>query len=120
MALSAEASLLHALGVHEVTESHEAERTDSEDHNEFGETVEASLVVVDLALVLLDVLKELNGVRWLVKVFLIHDFLHVLFLGELLLLILVVGVTVTERLHLFVILIIINSELPISNRPFLT
>ena len=64
VALSAEAGLLHALGVHEVTESHEAECTDSEGHDESGETVEASLVVIDLALVLLDVLKELWGVHW--------------------------------------------------------
>ena len=116
MALSAEAGLLHALGVHEVTESHETECTDSEGHDESGETVKASLVVVDLALVLLDVLKELWGVHWRVKVFFIHDFLHVLFLGELLLLILVMGVTmVTVRLHLFAILIIINFVLAISN-----
>ena len=108
MALSAEASLLHALGVHKVTESHETECTDSEGHNEPGEAMEAPLVMVDLALVLLDVLKELNGVRWLVKVFLIHDFLHVLFLGELLLVGLVTMVTVvTVSLHLQMILLII-------------
>ena len=64
MALTAEAALVHALGVHEVTEGHEAECTDSEGHNESGEAVKVSLVMVDLALVLLDVLKELNGVRW--------------------------------------------------------
>ena len=80
MAAAAELSGVDTLSVHEVTESHEAECTNSEGHDESGETVEASLVVVDLALVLLDVLKELDGVLWCVKVFLIHDLLHVLFL----------------------------------------
>ena len=114
MATATELSGVHALGVHEVTESHEAECTDAERHNESGEAVEAPLVMVDLALVFLDVLKELNGVLWCVKVLFIHDFLHVLLLGEFLL---VVMVTVTESLHLLMILLIIILELPISNRP---
>ena len=54
------ARVIDALGVHEILEAHEADGADSEHHDELGDFVKAILVIFGLALVLLDVLKELN------------------------------------------------------------
>lgn len=54
------ARVVDALGVHKILEAHEADSADSEHHDELGDFVKAILVIFDLALVFLDVLKELN------------------------------------------------------------
>lgn len=64
VALTTELRRVDTLGVHEVAESHEADGTDTEHHDGLGEAVKAFLVMIDLALVLLDVLEELDRVLW--------------------------------------------------------
>lgn len=93
MALSAEFGGVNALGMHEVTEGHEADSADSEEHDELREAMDAMLVVIDLVLVLLDILKELDGVLGCVEVLLVDDLLHLLLLREGLI------AVVTVRLH---------------------
>lgn len=69
---------VHVASVDHVAQAHVGKHDNADDQEDLGALVKAVLVVASLLLVLLIVLKELDGVLGVVKILLLNDALHVL------------------------------------------